>query len=109
MANRVDAIKQNPDERPFTPSMRFIALIIPTAANTVNGTATHIGIPVIPNNPHRLFIDASFTYISHNTTNISIMKRIVGVSPSTSSMVPMYSIMSIAAISMNTSGALNMA
>ena len=109
MANRTEAMKQKPDDRPLTPSMRFMALIIPTAAKTVSGTATHAGMPFMPNTPHRLLIEASFTYISHSTTRISITNLIVGVRPNTSSMVPRYSIMSMAAISMKTLGVLNIA
>ena len=50
-------MKQKPDDRPLTPSIRLMALIIPTAAKIVSGYETHTGIVDIPHNPQKQFID----------------------------------------------------
>ena len=101
-------MKQKPEERPFTPSIRFMAFIMPTAANIVNGHDSHNGISSTPQSPHRLFIEALFTYMSQATIRISIKNLMPGERSIMSSIVPMYSIMSIAVISMKTLGSLSM-
>lgn len=52
-------------------------------------------------------MDASFTYISQHIISISIIKRMVGVKPRMSSMIPIYNMISMAAISMKMFGLLS--
>ena len=46
-------MKQKPEDKPFTPSMRFMALIIPTEANIVSAYATQLGMVSTPHNPQK--------------------------------------------------------
>lgn len=78
MANITDAIKQKPDERPLTPSIRFIAFIMPTAAKIVSGAAIQTGMKFIPHKPQKWFMPLLFTSIMNATTTISMMKRVRG-------------------------------
>ena len=101
-------MKQYPEDRPFTPSMRFMAFMIPTEAKIVSGIDTQTGIVSTPQSPHRQSMELLLMCISHITIRISIMNLILGVRLKMSSMVPVYSIIIIAAMSMNTLGLLNM-
>ncbi len=49
--NIAQAVMQKPDDKPSTPSIRFMALIMPTHANTVRGTATQSGSTDTPHKP----------------------------------------------------------
>ena len=86
-----------------------MALIIPTAAKMVSTYETHSWIAPIPHRPQKQFIDELFAYINQATIIISIKKRMLGDRPMMSSVVPIYSITSIAAIKMNVWVLLNIA
>lgn len=109
IAKRIDAIKQKPEDSPFTPSIRFIALIIPTQENMVRGMDMYSGMQPRPQSPWKQLSEAPFTYINQQMMSISIAKRIVGVKFSISSIMPTYSIINMAAVSMNALGLSNIA
>ena len=102
-------MKQNPDDRPLTPSIRFMALMMPTAAKTVSMYDAHCGMLPTPHNPQKQFIDDLLANISHAMTIISMAKRMFGERSIMSSIVPVYSMTSIADMSMNVFALLNIA
>ena len=101
-------MKQKPEDKPFTPSMRFMALIIPTEANIVSAYATQLGMVSTPHNPQKQLMLDLLAYINHTMIRISIRKRTAGERSIISSMVPIYNIISIADISMNVLALLKM-
>lgn len=86
--NRMQAMMQNPEESPFTPSMRLIALMIPVAAKTVSGMAAQTGICPMPHNVWKSSILYPPTNISSRITMISTRNRNAGDRLSISSIVP---------------------
>lgn len=74
--------------KPFTPSMRLTALIIPTQAKTVNGTAIHQVKSPMPHMPWKLSMQAPLAKIRARRVNISTTNLALGVNPRMSSKAP---------------------
>ena len=88
--NTMQAITQNPEASPSTPSIMFMALMMPTPVIAQSGAERYTGNIPTPKAPWKSFM---FTWSIHATKPmkaISSMMRSTGLSPIKSSSTPIY-------------------
>lgn len=91
-ANRRQDTITYPDEHPFTPSMRLMALMIPTPAKIDSGQATYSGMPWIPQSPWKSSMKHPVANIIRKTIIISTMNLNMAEMSLLSSHTPIASI-----------------